>query len=63
MKVKKSQVWLLTVGEYADQHVLGVFFGTQREAIYRSIELEIERRAAGEPDDMIEVKVEKAEVL
>lgn len=63
MKVKKSQVWLMKVGFGMDEMVLGVFFGTQSEAIHRSIELELERRESGEPSDLIKVTPEKAEVL
>jgi hypothetical protein len=57
------QVWVLSVGEYADQHVLGVVIGDEGQALRRSVELTVERQLDGEPSDMVEVRYEKAEVL
>jgi hypothetical protein len=57
------QVWLLTVGEYDDYHVLGVVIGDEEKARERAIDLSLQRAEAGEPSDLITVDFEKAEVL
>lgn len=57
------QVWLLTVGEYADKSVLGVVIGDEHQATRRAVELTVERHADGEPSDMVYVEIEKTEVL
>lgn len=57
------QVWLLTVGEYDDYHVLGVVIGDEGTARERAIDLSLQRAEEGMSSDLIMVDVEKAEVL
>lgn len=59
----EQQIWLLTVGEYADYHVLGVFVGDEEQARMRALELTYERAGDDMASDLIKVSYEKAEVL
>lgn len=59
----EQQIWLLKVGEYADESVLGVVVGTEHDAEMKAAVLTRQRLITGEPSDMVLVNVEKAEVL
>lgn len=58
------RMWLLTVGEYADEHPLGVVRANDvAEARRVAAELTIKRLKADEPDDMVYVSVSEVEDL
>jgi hypothetical protein len=59
----EKRAWLLVVGEYADEMVLGVVLGTKAEASLKAKRLTVDRVLAEEPVDMVVVRVEKTEVL
>jgi hypothetical protein len=58
---ESREVWLLTVGEYADHSVLGVVIGDERTAKLRAAQLT--KKFVELKRGQYEVQVEKAEVL